>query len=184
MKLETKRLILREWSKRDKKDLIEGINNLNVSKWLLVVPYPYKKKDADWWINKQLKKQKKKDREEYGFAIYLKSEKKVIGSIGTHKIDKFQGTAEVSYWLGEKYWRKGYGLEALDAMLKFLFNKLKLRRVWAAIFAKNSSSGKLLEKFGFKEEGLLRKAARCKANGKIKDSFFYGLLKEEWRKLK
>ena len=58
MKIETKRLILKEWEDKFKKDSIEGINNLNVSKWLLVVPYPYKFKDANWWINNCKEKRK------------------------------------------------------------------------------------------------------------------------------
>lgn len=59
MKLTTKRLILREWGDKFKKDSIEGINNINVSKWPLVVPYPYKLKDATWWINHCKEKRKR-----------------------------------------------------------------------------------------------------------------------------
>lgn len=72
---------------------------------------------------------KKKKREGYPFAIYLKSEKKVIGGISLDKVDKFQGKAGVGYWLNEKYWNKGYGSEALKAILDFAFKKLKLRRI-------------------------------------------------------
>ena len=44
LRLETKRLILREWNKRDVNDLVEGLNNLEVTKWLVRVPHPYTKK--------------------------------------------------------------------------------------------------------------------------------------------
>ena len=77
----------------------------------------------------------------------------------------------------------GYGTEALGALLNFAFNKLKLRRVEAGVFFGNPASGKLLEKFGAKQEGLRRKSNRCKADGKIKDEIIYGLLKEEWKKI-
>jgi RimJ/RimL family protein N-acetyltransferase len=184
MKLTTKRLILREINNKDAKSIQENINNLNVSRWLLVVPYPYTKKDAKWWINHCKEEYKKKKRERYNFGIELKSEKKIIVGIGLGKIDKSQGTAEVGYWLGEKYWKYGYGSEALNEILKFAFNKLKLRRIGANVFAGNPSSGKLLEKFGAKLEGIKRKASICKADKKIKDDLFYGLLKEEWRKIK
>jgi len=184
MKLETKRLILRDITRKDTKDIIENINNLNVSKWLLVVPYPYKLKDAKWWVNHCQESRKKKKKDNYNFGIELKEEKKIIGGIGLEKIDKFQGKAEVGYWLGEDYWNQGYGSEALNEVLKFAFNKLKLRRIQAGVFAGNPSSGKLLEKFGAKLEGTKRKAVKCKADGKIKDELIYGLLKEEWRELK
>jgi RimJ/RimL family protein N-acetyltransferase len=184
MKLETKRLILREWKKGDEKDLIEGINNLNITKWLLVVPYPYKKKDADWYINHCKEKYRKKKKEGYAFAIELKEEKKSIGGISLDHVNKEQGTGTVGYWIAEPYWQNGYGSEALNELLKFAFNKLKLRRIGASVFPGNPSSGKLLEKFGAKLEGKKRKSAKCKADGKIKDEISYGLLKEEWRKLK
>lgn len=184
MKLETKRLILRDWRNGDQKDTIEGINNLNITKWLLVVPYPYTKRDADWWIGHCKKKQKKGIREGYSLAIELKSEKKVIGGISLDHVDTFQGNASIGYWIAEPYWKQGFGSEALGELLKFAFNKLKLERVEAGVVVGNPSSGKLLEKFGAKQEGLKRNAIRCKADGIIKNEYVYGLLKEDWRKMK
>jgi ribosomal-protein-alanine N-acetyltransferase len=179
MKLITKRLILREFETRDAKDIVENINNLNVTKWLLIVPYPYRLKDAKWWIKECHKTRKEKPRKNYDFCIELKKEKKVIGGIGLGKVNKFNGTATAGYWLGEEYWRQGYGSEALSVLLNFGFKKLKLRRIEAGVFAGNPASGKLLEKFGAKREGIKRKSCRCKADKKIKDEYIYGLLKEE-----
>ncbi|MBU1136609.1 MAG: hypothetical protein ABIG37_02440 [Nanoarchaeota archaeon] len=51
MQLKTDRLILRQIVEADAKDLVRQINNLEISKWLLTVPYPYAIKDADWFIN-------------------------------------------------------------------------------------------------------------------------------------
>ena len=184
MKLETERLILRDVNKKDIKDIQKNINDLDVSKWLLVVPYPYKLKDAKWWVNHCQESYKKKKRDKYSFGIELKEEKRLIGGISLDKIDKFQNNANIGYWIGKDYWKCGYGSEALNEILKFAFNKLKLRRINAGVFVGNSSSGKLLEKFGAKLEGVKRKGVRCKANGKIGDELFYGLLKSEWRKIK
>ncbi len=79
MKLETERLILREWSEKDVNGLIEGLNNLDVAKWLAFVPYPYTKKDAEEWIKYCVKTvMKGNDRDCYEFAIELKSEKKLL----------------------------------------------------------------------------------------------------------
>jgi [ribosomal protein S5]-alanine N-acetyltransferase len=78
MKLETKRLILRKPKERDVNDLIEGLNNLKVSKNISTVPHPYRKKDATWWINHCNEKKKKK--ESYNFEIELKEEKKLVGA--------------------------------------------------------------------------------------------------------
>jgi [ribosomal protein S5]-alanine N-acetyltransferase len=182
MKLITPRLILRPGTKKDINDVVEGINNLNVSKWLLVVPYPYERKDAIFWINKNIKLRKKKDKSNLNFFIELKKEKKVIGGIGLSEINSYTGNATIGYWISEKYWQKGYGSEALNAVLNHAFEKLKLRRINADVFFGNPSSGKLLEKFGGVQEGIKRKARRSKANGKIYDEIVYGILKEDWQK--
>jgi len=178
----TDRLVLRSITDKDLKDLIENINNLNISKYLLVVPYPYTKKDAKYWINHCSKEMKKKSRKSCEFVIELKSEKRLIGGIGLSKIDNFQGKAEIGYWIGEKYWRQGIGSEALKVLLDFAFDKLKLRRLEANVYTENEASARLLEKFGFVKEGLGRKSQRCKATGKIHDSYFYGLLKEDYKR--
>jgi RimJ/RimL family protein N-acetyltransferase len=180
MKLVTKRLILRNLKISDAKSIAENAGNLNVSKWLLLLPYPYKLKHAKDWIKFNKKDSRKKKKSDYTFGIELKSEKKIIGGIGLHHVNKFQGKAEVGYWLGENYWRKGYGSEALKAVLNFGFKKIKLRRIEAGVLAGNPSSGKLLEKYGFKKEGMRRKSCKSKATGKICDEIVYGLLKEEY----
>jgi RimJ/RimL family protein N-acetyltransferase len=181
MKLETERLILREWRKTDVDDLVEGLNDLNVSKWLAFVPHPYTKKDAEWWINRCKTDAKKgKERDTYNLAIELKSEKKAIGGIGLDKINRFQGTAGGGIWLNANYHRRGYGPEAWGARLEFAFNKLKLRRIENGFFRGNSCSFKMQKRFGFKIEGLRRKGYRCMADGKLKDEYITALLKEEW----
>ena len=184
MEIKTKRLLLRPLRKGDEKSIVENINNLNVSKWLLVVPYPYKNKEALSWIKRNRAKWKRKKNEDYTFGIELKETEKVIGGIGIHQIDNFQKKAEVGYWLGEKYWNKGLGSESLNEIIKFGLRKLNVKRLEALVFVGNPSSGRLLEKFGFRNEGHKRKSARCKADGKIKDEYIYGLLKEDFKELK
>jgi len=183
MKLETKRLILRAWSEKDVDDLIEGLNDLRVSKWLLRVPNPYTKKDAERWIKYCHENDKKgKKRDSYYFAIELKSEKKVIGGVDLERINKFRGTAGGGIWISAKYHGHGYGAEAFGERIKFAFDKLKLRRIENGYFKGNPSSLKMQEKFGYKLEGMKRRALKCVADGKIKDEYITGLLKEEWKK--
>jgi len=171
---------LRPWGskKTDWKDSVEGLNNLDVTKWLLVVPNPYRKKDALWWINHCKKNARGKKPKSYEFAIELKSEGKVIGGISMSSIKYDQGKASTGYWINEKYHRQGYGSETLKAILDFAFNKLNLRRIEAGVFEGNPSSAKLLEKFGAKKEGVKRKNCICKAENEI----MYGLLREEYKK--
>lgn len=184
MKLETKRLILRDYRKQDARDLARNIGNINVSKYLLVVPYPYGVKDANDYLKRQLKKQKEKSRKDYTFAIERKSEKGVIGAIGIHEVDKYQGIAKIGYWLGADYHRQGYMQEAASKVIDFIFNKLKLRRIDVEAFGDNAASNGLIEKLGFKYEGTRVKRLRDKAAGKLHDERIYGMLREDYLKKK
>jgi len=79
MKLTTKRLILRDITMKDRESLVKHINNLNVSKWLLVVSHPYTMKDAKWFVNHCAEKSKDKPKTSYSFVIELKEKPGVIG---------------------------------------------------------------------------------------------------------
>jgi [ribosomal protein S5]-alanine N-acetyltransferase len=161
---------------------VEGCASIEVSQWLLVVPHPYRRSDARGWIEHCQKNYRKRKHDGYEFAIELKTENKLIGGMGLSKIKPDQGTATVGYWINPKYHQRGYGSEALRAVLDFAFGELKLRRIEAGVFAGNPSSGKLLERFGAKREGLTRRGKISKADGKVKDEILYGLLREEYVK--
>jgi ribosomal-protein-alanine N-acetyltransferase len=185
MRLETERLIIREWNKKDIDDLVEGLNDFKVTRWLAFAPHPYTKKDAEEWIakcNAEAKKGKKRD--SYAFAIELKSEKKVIGGIDLSKVSRSQGTATGGIWLNRKYHGKGYGKEAWAERVRFAFEDLKLRRLENGFFKGNNSSLKMQKKLGFKIEGLRKEGFKCVADGKLKDEVITALLKKDWKKRK
>jgi ribosomal-protein-alanine N-acetyltransferase len=182
MHLETRRLILREWKITDVNDLVEGLNDLRVTKWLAYVPYPYTRKDAEKWIRLCMEHSRKRiTRTSYHFAIELNSEKKVIGGVSLDKIDKIQGTASGGIWINAKYQGQGYGTEAFGARIRFAFENLKLRRLENGYLKGNPSSLKMQQKFGYKVEGMRRQAFKCMADGKIKDEYITGLLREDWK---
>lgn len=174
--IETERLILRKWAVEDVNDLIEGLNNINVTKWLAGAPFPYLEKDALIFINKSI------ENNLYNFAIVLKSENKVIGGTQLTNIDLANGTAGGGIWINEKYWGKGYGTEAFGARIKYAFETLGLRRLENGYFKENEKSHKMQLRFGYKDEGIRRKRFISKATGKIEDEYITGLLNEEWIK--
>lgn len=182
MRFETNRLILRAPKDRDINDLIDGLNNLNVSQYLAMVPYPYEEKDALWWISHCNKKLRKKNKDGYEFSIELKSEKKIIGGCCLSKIDLFNETAEVGCWLNEKYWRRGVMTEAMDTVISFAFKDLKLNRLGWYAYVPNIASNAIAQKLGFVFEGTLKKYHKAKSTGKIYDTNVYGLLRENYKK--
>lgn len=183
MELRTKRLILRKLKKSDWKDLVEGANEYDVAK-MTSMPHPYKKKDAVVFIKRTIKKWKQKIKDDYSFAIELRSEKKIIGGIGLHKVNKFSGTGDTGSWINKKYWRNGYMTEVKIAVNDFAFNKLKLRRLNSLVYKENKASNATQIKMGYKLEGMQRKSIKSRASGKIHDVNIYGLLKEDWKKIR
>jgi len=176
MRIVTKRLILRPPTLKDAEDIAANANNLDVTKYLAVVPYPYSVKDALDFIKRR---RKKANRNPYNFVIALKKSGKVVGMIGFPALDKFSGKADVGYWLGKKYWRQGIVTEAMEAIVKLAFRKIKLVRLQAEVYVENKASANLLKKLGFKKEGLKRKGARAKSTGKWHDTYVYGLLRSD-----
>ena len=182
MKIITGRLVLRDIVMKDVKDIVENANDILISRYVTHVPYPYTLKDGKDFVKHCNEKAKEKPRKTYEFGIELKSEKKIVGMITLSSVDKFNGTATIGYWLGRKYWRNGIMSEALNSILDFAFNRLKLRRMDISASTKNKASNGLIRKFGFEKEGMRRKKLRAKSTGKIHDENIYGLLKEDWKK--
>ena len=172
-----KRIILRSWEYEDIYDLVDGLNNINVSKWLASVPYPYTENDAKSFIECA----KKSDERDYiALAIVLKENNKVIGGTEIRNINKKDGTASGGIWLNEKYQKNGYGTEALSTKIKYSFDTLGLRRMENGYFSNNEKSKKMQEKLGYKIEGLKRKKYLCLATNEYVDETITGLLREEF----
>lgn len=175
--IETDRLILRKYRLDDVDDVVEGLNNLNVSKWLAKVPYPYTREDAIKYINKSI------DNYLYNFAIVLKSENKVIGATQIANVDLENGVSSGGgIWINEKYQGQGYGSEAFGARIKYAFEVLGLRRLENGYFKDNVRSRDMQLRFGFKNEGIRRQKFISKATGNLEDEYITGLLKDEWIK--
>ena len=181
-RLETTRLILRPWQQRDRSDLIEGLNDFEVTKWLAFVPHPYTAQDADRWIAFCLSLEGKQEVNTFEFAIELKAEEKVIGGVSLSRISYLHGTAGGGIWLNSKYQGQGYGREAFGEKIRFAFEDLNLRRLDNGYFEGNEASKRLQERLGYRIEGLKRQACRCQADNQLKDEYVTGLLREEWKR--
>jgi ribosomal-protein-alanine N-acetyltransferase len=96
--------------------------------------------------------------EKHGFGLWLVEVKESgapIGICGLLKRDALDDT-ELGYALMPEYWSKGYALESASAVMAYAREELGLRRVAAITDAGNESSIRLLEKIGFKYEGMIR----------------------------
>ena len=115
------------------------------------------------------------------FLLIDKASNLPIGDCGFHTWNATHKRAEVFYNMrNESFKQKGLMTEALKAVLNYGFTELKLHRVEALIAAENKPSLKLLLRYGFKKEGIMRED--YSVNGKNEDSHCYSLLKWEWEK--
>jgi RimJ/RimL family protein N-acetyltransferase len=74
---------------------------------------------------------------------------------------------------------RGYGAEAIDAILRYGFEELGLNRVGLSVFAFNEDAISTYEKLGFREEGRLRKA--LKRDDGFHDAILMSISQSEWR---
>jgi len=169
---------LRKLSLSDINSIYKNINDEEIVKWTIRIPYPYKRSDARKFIKQAHDNFRKKAA--YNFAITEKAGSDVIGGIGLGNLDWEDKKAELGYWLGRHYWGRGFTTEAVGLFTNYAFNNLKLHRIYACTFDKNIASQRVLEKCGFKLEGTHREAM-FKRN-RYHDEKFYGLLKHEWKK--
>ncbi len=183
LKLETEKLILRDIGKGDETAITKYANSLNISQFTQLIPYPYTKEDANWFVNHCIIEQQKTPRTSYELAITLKPNDELIGVMGLTRIDLFSEVGTIGYWLAEDFWRQGITTQAAKKIIEFGFNELKLRRINIQAYTLNLPSNNLIKKLGFTFEGIERMGHRVKATGKIFDSNRYGMLKEEWLKL-
>ncbi len=175
--IEGKRIRLRKLKKSDAPSIAQHARDREISRYTFI-PHPYKLEDAQSFIRKTHQNFRRKL--SYDFGIEFKEAGQIIGMISLMNVNKRSRNAEVGYWLGKKYWRRGLTEEALRLVLDFGFRKLRLMRIHAPVMQPNRASAKLLEKCGFQLEGRLRKCFF--KNRRWMDELRYGILEEEFRK--
>ena len=114
------------------------------------------------------------------FAIHLKDEERPIGVVSLMNISEANDSAELSVIVGHPEDRHhGYGAEAIDTILRYGFEELRLNRVGLSVFEFNEDAISTYEKLGFREEGRLRQA--LKRDGAFHDAILMSVLGSEWQ---
>jgi len=148
-RIETERLILREWTLADISDTVEGLNNYDVTKYLPLIPFPYTEKDAEQFI---CNIEKPNNAKNLNFAVELKVTKKVIGGTSI-RIDENGNAEGGGIWINPKYQGKGYGSEIWKARARFCFDVLKAKEIINGFLSDNEISWKMQKKLGYKLRG-------------------------------
>lgn len=112
------------------------------------------------------------------WAVVLKEGGGAIGTACLWNFDPDHKCAEIGYEISPSFMRKGLMSEAIQAIISFGFDELRLHRIEAVPLANNRPSRDLLEKLGFAHEGIMRE--RVHFRGEYLDQVSYGLLAAEW----
>jgi len=179
IKYETENLILRTLELEDIHILKEYIidNIAFMEKWS-------PKTDSSFYETENLEKivlqeiEQNKSKSTLKLHIFLKEKNKLIGSISLSNIvyGPFL-SCFLGYKLHKDYIKKGYMSEALEKIIHIAFKEFKLHRIEANIIPQNIASQKLVQKFGFENEGLSKKY--LKINGVWEDHYHFVLLNKD-----
>jgi RimJ/RimL family protein N-acetyltransferase len=173
--LTTERLTLRAFSADDVPAVARLADNPEISRNTLRIPHPYTKADARQWL--ALQEEESRAGTGAVFAITGKENGSLMGACGLEIFPEHR-RAELGYWLGRDFWGNGYATEAAWAVVGWGFGTLGLNRISASRFSDNPASGRVLEKVGMRQEGVLRR--HVFRGGEFRDMVMYGMLREEW----
>ena len=163
--LETQRLLLRPWRETDVNDLyayasVDGVGQM--AGWL-----PHQTVEESAAIVRMFIEGKKT------FAIECKG--KVIGSVGIEEYEEkefpeFAAMAgrEIGYALSKEYWGQGLMPEAVQTVIRWLFEEIQLDFLVCCHFTDNEQSRRVQEKCGFAHYKLVQSETR------------YGIVKDAW----
>ncbi len=100
-----------------------------------------------------------------------------VGMIGFHRIKPEHHRAEVGYMIEKEYQGKGYGKEAVKAIIEYAFKEMNIHSIEADIDKDNIASERLLLSIGFVKEGYFKESFYFE--GTFIDSVIYSLVKEK-----
>ncbi|KAF2033272.1 acyl-CoA N-acyltransferase [Setomelanomma holmii] len=179
--VKTARLVIRALHPQDAESMSINGNSPGIARYMsFTFPNPYTITHGETWIAQNLMPRPN------NFGICESSSPDVvIGGIGLKPgANVYSHTAEVGFWVGEKYWGEGYTTEALEGFVKWSFeswrnkDSQKLERIFGFVYSANVASMRCFEKCGFAKEGVMK--AHAKKHGEFIDIHIFGLPKVDW----
>lgn len=121
-----------------------------------------------------------RDDQGYAYLIFSDADSRLVGGLSLSNVRRGAAqAASLGYWMGAPYAGRGLMTDAVRAIIVFAFGPLRLHRLEAACLPTNTASKRVLEKTGFKREGLARRY--LKINGQWQDHDLFALLHDDPR---
>ncbi len=109
------------------------------------------------------------------FFLFENASNRLVGGITLGNIRHgVSQSAHIGYWVGERFAGQGLMADAVLLLARYAFDTMRLHRLEAACIPDNIRSARVLEKAGFRREGLLRSFLRI--NGEWHDHYLYALI--------
>ena len=169
--LHTERLLLRPITMKDARDIFAYASDPEVTKYVRFVTHK-SIKDTHAFIRRVQSSYRKGITPVWG--IQLKETGRMIGATGFLQWPNPDQRAELGYVINRNFWGNGYVTEAAKAVCDFAFKKMNVNRIEAQAFVEQKASQRVLEKVGFKFEGILRQREFIK--GSFVNETMYSLL--------
>lgn len=125
-----------------------------------------RRESAGWILNK-------KQDAELMLLIFDKNTNDFIGATGFHHIDWDVPCAETGYWIRKKYSGQGYMTEAINAVTRYSFNVLNLKRLAITCDVDNVRSKKIPERLGYRFESQMKLNRIKPVTGEAIDTLVY-----------
>lgn len=173
MKLETERLILRDFHRHEWLEVQKFASKEAISRHLGFGEIATES-GAELYVKKALAEAGAFFRSSYKLGLSIKPTEELSGSCWLDIDSDDNSMASIGYFVAEECWGKGYATEMVARLIRFGLHELKLRRLYANCDADNIASRKVLEKNGMQQEGLLRQ--HCRREHGLVDVCYYGIL--------
>jgi diamine N-acetyltransferase len=122
-------------------------------------------------------KKKERTADEQLFVIVSFKENHPVGIVRFFNMNHLNRSCELGLLVDPDHRRKGYGLEAVRVLTRWLYRTRDLNKVYANTSSLNKATVGLLEKAGFKRDGVLRH--QYYFDGELRDGYLYSLLRYE-----
>ena len=156
--IETDRLVLKAQTMNEQKYLWSVLMIPEVNRYYLTVPKKYAEKLLDWDKQEEYYKadmEHANDLDVFKWSIFIKETGECIGRVDCHAANNEYETIDnpnirgVGWYLDPKYQGKGYGYEAANAMMDYMFNECDIDEIRTGAAIVNPASWMIMEKFGF-----------------------------------
>ena len=175
--LETEDLILRKPRIRDAKDIYSYASDPEVARYVLWEPHRSVSETASFIRDLRARIRAGCPS---SWVVVLRGTGTVIGTVGFVWYSAENNAAELGYSFSREYWKHGYATQALRAVIDAVFSSLPLNRLEAQHDVRNPASGRVMQKCGLTQEGILR--GRILNKGEYVDTALYSILRSDWEK--